>query len=356
MATYITEECINCGACEPECPNEAISEGDDIYVIDPKLCTECVGFHDHEACQAVCPVECCLPDPNNVETEEALLTRAKRSTPTRSSASPSRRVSARAVRARPRMPGRGLIVAIDGPAGAGESTAARLLRARLGYALLDTGAIYRPMALRARERGVAWDDGPGVAALANGIDIAFRLEGAVNHVTSSTGEDVSAAIRTPEMSDGASRVSALPEVRAALLGLQRRIGARGGVVVEGRDIGTVVFPDAEAKFFLTASTDERARRRMAAGRAERSTPGVAATTRATRAAAPLRKADDASRSIPARSRRRRRRAHGRSSPPRRRHEPASGRSHWRRRESTRSGCHQYTPAEVATAASDERAR
>ncbi len=77
MATYITEECINCGACEPECPNEAISEGDDIYVIDPKLCTECVGFHDHEACQAVCPVECCLPDPNNKETEETLITRAK---------------------------------------------------------------------------------------------------------------------------------------------------------------------------------------------------------------------------------------------------------------------------------------
>ena len=77
MATYITEECINCGACEPECPNEAISEGDDIYVIDPKLCTECVGFHDHEACQAVCPVECCLPDPNRPETEDALITRAK---------------------------------------------------------------------------------------------------------------------------------------------------------------------------------------------------------------------------------------------------------------------------------------
>ena len=77
MATYITEECINCGACEPECPNEAISEGDDIYVIDPKLCTECVGFHDHEACQAVCPVECCLPDPKNVETEDALIARAK---------------------------------------------------------------------------------------------------------------------------------------------------------------------------------------------------------------------------------------------------------------------------------------
>src|ERR1700749_1011871 len=77
MATYITEECINCGACEPECPNEAISEGDDIYVIDPNLCTECVGFHDHEACQAVCPVECCLPAPKNVGTEGGLLGRAK---------------------------------------------------------------------------------------------------------------------------------------------------------------------------------------------------------------------------------------------------------------------------------------
>ncbi|HEY0705767.1 MAG TPA: YfhL family 4Fe-4S dicluster ferredoxin [Polyangia bacterium] len=77
MSTYITEECINCGACEPECPNEAISEGDDIYVIDPKLCTECVGFHDHEACQAVCPVECCLPDPKNPESEAELLERAK---------------------------------------------------------------------------------------------------------------------------------------------------------------------------------------------------------------------------------------------------------------------------------------
>ena len=76
MSTYITEECINCGACEPECPNEAISEGEDIYVIDANLCTECVGFHDYEACQAVCPVECCLPNPNNVETEQALYDRA----------------------------------------------------------------------------------------------------------------------------------------------------------------------------------------------------------------------------------------------------------------------------------------
>src|SRR5260370_38700384 len=76
MSTYITEECINCGACEPECPNQAISQGEDIYVIDPKLCTECVGFHDEEACAAVCPVDCCVPDPANAESEEVLYQRA----------------------------------------------------------------------------------------------------------------------------------------------------------------------------------------------------------------------------------------------------------------------------------------
>ena len=77
MATIITEECINCGACEPECPNQAITQGEDIYVIDPVLCTECVGFHDEEACAAVCPVDCCIPDPNNPEAEADLLARAQ---------------------------------------------------------------------------------------------------------------------------------------------------------------------------------------------------------------------------------------------------------------------------------------
>jgi ferredoxin len=77
VATIITEECINCGACEPECPNQAISQGEDIFVIDPALCTECVGFHDEEACAAVCPVDCCVPDPNNPESEADLLTRAQ---------------------------------------------------------------------------------------------------------------------------------------------------------------------------------------------------------------------------------------------------------------------------------------
>ena len=82
MATHITDECINCGACEPECPNDAISAGDRLFVIDPDRCTECVGFHDHEACQASCPVLCCVPDPDNPESEPALYARAKALHPT----------------------------------------------------------------------------------------------------------------------------------------------------------------------------------------------------------------------------------------------------------------------------------
>tara|TARA_B100000161_G_C33463285_1_gene374520 strand:- start:524 stop:823 length:300 start_codon:yes stop_codon:yes gene_type:complete len=78
MSTYITDECINCGACEPECPNEAISPGYSVYEINPDLCTECVGFYGYESCQAVCPVECCLPDPKNVENESDLLSKAKK--------------------------------------------------------------------------------------------------------------------------------------------------------------------------------------------------------------------------------------------------------------------------------------
>ncbi len=197
---------------------------------------------------------------------------------------------------------RGLIVAIDGPAGAGKSTAARLLAARLGYALLDTGAIYRSMALRARERGVAWDNGPGVAALADGIDISFRLEGALNHVTLN-GQDVTAAIRTPDMSDGASRVSALPEVRAALLAFQRDFGrAPPGAVLDGRDIGTVIFPDADVKIYVDATPEIRARRRAAeiasTGGAVSEAEVLADIRRrderdTRRAAAPLRPAPDA---------------------------------------------------------------
>jgi cytidylate kinase len=193
------------------------------------------------------------------------------------------------------------VVAIDGPAGAGKSTAAKKLAARLGYAFLDTGALYRAVALAARRRNIDWADAQAVARLAHDIEIAFMPRGEVNTVLVD-GQDVTTDIRTPEMSDGASKVSAHGPVRAALLDLQRRLASASNIVAEGRDMGTVVFPDAGAKFFLTASPAERARRRtqelVAAGRPTDPAAVLQDILErderdSTRAVAPLRRAPDA---------------------------------------------------------------
>ena len=152
-------------------------------------------------------------------------------------------------------------VVIDGPAGAGKSTVARRVARELGYMLLDTGAIYRTLALSAREAGVDWSDAEGLASVARDLAITFRMEQDVNHVLLD-GRDVSEAIRTPEMSLGASQVSALGPVRAALLELQRQFARSMSVVAEGRDMGTVVFTDAKVKIFLVADPEVRARRRL----------------------------------------------------------------------------------------------
>lgn len=157
-----------------------------------------------------------------------------------------------------------LTITIDGPAGAGKSTVARMLAQQLGYLYVDSGAMYRAVALHSLRQNVAETEADQIAALARSTPIEFRAgESDGPQRVLLAGEDVTEAIRQPEIARLASVVSAIPGVRAALVVQQQSMGASGGVVMEGRDIGTVVLPAAEVKIFLTASPDERAARRHA---------------------------------------------------------------------------------------------
>ncbi len=152
------------------------------------------------------------------------------------------------------------VITIDGPSGSGKGTISRMLARELGFQFLDSGALYRLLAFAAQRRGIALDDESALAALSGELDIRFPADGEGDRVLLD-GEDVGDAIRTEAAGGGASRVAALPAVREALLDRQRRFRLLPGLVADGRDMGTVVFPDAEAKIFLTASAEERARRR-----------------------------------------------------------------------------------------------
>ena len=152
------------------------------------------------------------------------------------------------------------IITIDGPAGSGKSTVSLLLAKKLGLLYLDTGAMYRAVALSALRKGIDFGDGAALREMCRDIDINFRSTGD-NYRVYIGAEDISDEIRRPEIDMLSSKISAIKEVRDAMTGLQRRIGMKGGIVAEGRDMGTVVFPDADHKFFLTASSDIRAERR-----------------------------------------------------------------------------------------------
>jgi cytidylate kinase len=194
-----------------------------------------------------------------------------------------------------------LNIAIDGPAGAGKSTVAKLLAKQLNIIYLDTGAMYRAIALKAIEQGVDVSDTDALSVLLEDTDIDISYVDEQQHVLLD-GRDVTDIIRTPEVSDGASKVAVIPAVRLKLVELQRRIARMHDVVMDGRDIGTFVLPNADVKFYLTASIEERARRRLEEMRArgyEHSLDDVKDDIRARdkndseREFAPLRKADDA---------------------------------------------------------------
>ena len=194
------------------------------------------------------------------------------------------------------------VLTIDGPSGSGKGTVCRAAARALGWSLLDSGALYRLVALAARQNGVDFADGPGLGRLARSLDIRFGSEPAGDELVWLGGTDVTRDIRTEAAGNDASRVASLPVVREALLERQRRFVTPPGLVADGRDMGTVVFPDAAVKIFLTASADERAGRRYK----QLKEKGVAATLAAlsreiaerdlrdtTRTASPLVASDDA---------------------------------------------------------------
>lgn len=152
-----------------------------------------------------------------------------------------------------------LVVAIDGPAGAGKSTIAKLAAEKLGYAYIDTGAMYRSVAWKYLQTGADFDEA-FISRLANEMVIEFRPEANINRVFVD-GVEVTDAIRSAEVTANVSRVAAIGDVREAMVAQQRRMGEAGGVLMDGRDIGTVVFPNAQVKIFLTATVEERALRR-----------------------------------------------------------------------------------------------
>lgn len=198
-----------------------------------------------------------------------------------------------------------MIIAIDGPSGAGKSSVSVVVARELGFSCLDTGAMYRACAWQAQQNGLALDDADALGELARTYDIQFSHEPGNPKPTgvSIGGVDVTIAIRTAEIDRAVSPVSAEPQVREALVAQQQRIGRSGNYVVEGRDIGTVVFPEAELKVFLTASNEARARRRVL----QNEERGVGSTDfeevladiirrdeyDSSRAASPLKPADDA---------------------------------------------------------------
>jgi CMP/dCMP kinase len=155
-----------------------------------------------------------------------------------------------------------IVIAIDGPAGSGKSTTAKMVSKALDYQYIDTGAMYRAFALKVIKSGIKIDDADKISKLVKGIKINFEKVDDSQHIFLN-GEDVTEEIRTPEVTNASSPISAFPAVREVMVDLQRRMGRNGGIVMEGRDIGTVVFPEADVKIFLIASLNERAKRRQA---------------------------------------------------------------------------------------------